>query len=1191
MTEIEQLQKAIDMLEAQRLVLGDAVVNAAQAPLVQKLSSLQQETVKEQRKLVTVLFADLVDFTRMGEQMDPEDVREVMHDYFTLWTDRIEAYGGVVEKFIGDAVMAVFGLHTAREDDSERAVFAALAMRDALEDLNTRLEAERGVRLSMRVGIHTGQVVVSFLSERKGQDFFVIGDTVNLASRLQSAAPVNQILISHETFRLVRGRFNFQPLEPIQVKGKREPVRAYLVTRAKPKALRFESTHAETPVVGREKEMGVLSDYLRRSIDHRRQHSVIILAEAGMGKSRLVEDFEYRLELLPEVIRYYKGRTSSYMQNQPYALVRDLIAFRLHIEEDDPPEVVLETLKANLGDAQASRLVARLLGFSSGAEAHESVLMDAQLLHDQALAAIIGYFRRSADEWPMVIVLEDLQWADESSLEMVDRLRQELVDRPVLWVVAARPDLLARLPHWAEALPDQTRLELRPMTRDESATFLKLLLPQIAQPYLRGFPPPEEGLPEEVETLLTSSAEGNPFYLEELLRMLLDDGVIVPTDHNWEVDQERLAGVRIPSSLTEFLQARLDSLPVEERNVLQRAAVIGRVFWDQAVEYLRVGATGESRFAGQPTSLVLDRLSNFDIILRRDVAAFEGTREYLFTHSMFRDVTYDSLLRRQRRIYHAQAARWLEEITEGARRVDEYAGLVAEHYAQAEENEAAASWYRRAGDFAAARFANAEAVYNYTRALDLLDPLDLESRFRILAAREKVHDHQGSRVEQAADVEAMEQLASQMDGVQQAEALLRRANLFFLQDDNSQAVETVRKVIPLAQAAGQARLQVEAHLLWGRALLWQSEHDEARQRLELALEQAWVEQMPEAEADCLWNLGVVACNVGEYVKAHNLLQQAIQVYRQLGDQVGEATAYAQQGVAFYSQSDYQNAKVCFETSLEIFHVIGHRAREATMYNNLGAIAHEQGNVSEALRMHLRALDLNQAIGDKYGVSTSNSNLGDCLRDLGEYEQAWQVYNNALQIIETTGDRYVATTVLASICLFYIQTGNLTLAVQYGEEAVDAARESGALQYGCAAHSRLAQAYLLIGRFDDAEANFRAAMETQARLEMDNNVLESKSGLAGAAYARGDLAGAVQVVESILPALEGNELHGCDEPARLYMTVYRILKSAGHTRAHEVVQAGQTLVRTFADRIDNPTDRQSFLEKVCTNRELMELVTV
>lgn len=1217
-------------------MLGDAVVDAALAPLRQKLADLQAQTpandepagppqaaeavlewtgtgaealpesAPETRKLITVLFADLVDFTALSEQMDPEDVREVLREYFTVWTRCIESFGGVIEKFIGDAVMAVFGLRTAREDDSRRAVHAALCMREVLADLNRRFEQEHGLRLSMRVGIHTGQALVSLLSERRGQDFVVVGDTVNLASRLQSAAPPNNVLISHDTFRLVRGDFDIQALEPVQVKGKREPVRVYLVLAAKPRSLRLEHTTSEFPLVGRERETGVMIDFLQRAFAASRQHSLLITGEAGMGKSRIIEELETQLELLPLRIRYFKGRASPYFQQQSFALLRDLIANRLDIQDSDSPETARQKLEAGMGQA-AAQPVGRLLGMidspgpsggslSGGAQAASS----GREIRDRALEALVRFFQSIAAQQPVAVVLEDLEWADSSSLEMITAVQRELARLPlnqsIVWVATARPEFASRAGAglYGQPLPDRdppTRLEIGPLSEPDSLRLLKALLAQ-------AHPAPDavtDEPPGEVVQLIIHSAEGNPLYIEELLRMLIEDGVILPVETGWQAQPEQLAAVRVPPTLTEFIQSRLDSLPAEERAILQRAAVVGRVFWDQAVDYLQTGAPVRQ---GQ-ASRVLSGLSQASdvgsgIVLQRDVSQFEEAREYVFSHSLFRDVTYESLLKRQRRIYHAHAAHWLESITESSQRGSEFAAMIAEHYALAEENEPAARWYRRAGIQASRRYGNIEAAHNLSRALELLPEDDLEGRYQLTLEREKVYNRLINRPAQSADLDRLESIANTLDDdYKRAEVSLRRADYHFFHNQYALSIDFARRAAALAVPAGEQRQAAEGHVAWGRALFWDSQNDEAQAELETALAIARQADLPDIEATSLWNLGVLASNLSDYARSQALLSESLDLFRKLGDREGEGLAIAQLGNIAHNLGDYTSAREMWETARDVFHWTGHRLREATLLNNLGAVHFNLANYHEARQAQSEALLIYREAGDRNGHAVTLINLGGVLREEGRLDEARESFQQASQIIEEIHDRYIETPLRADQSLLHIYRGEIADAIAYAETAVKLAEEVQTPYYGAFARGRLAQAYLFSGRLEEAGQAYTEAAEIYQQLGMDLNVLEMQLGQARVRLALGDLPGAQQWMSAMLAYVEEHrdlsELNSIDEPARALLSLFQILQAAGDPRAPALARRARGWLQERAARIQDPDTRRTYFENVPTNREINALL--
>ena len=1221
MDDLEQIQRIIQSLEAQRAVLGDAVLETALAPLQEKLAALQQEgkraqrppaeqrKLEEQRKLVTLLFADLVDFTALSEMLDPEDVREILSDYFNLWTQVIEAHGGLVEKYIGDAVMAVYGLPAAHEADPESAIRTALEMRKALESFNAQLERARGLRLAMRVGINTGAALVSTLDERKGQDFVVVGDTVNLASRLQSIAPAGGILIAHDTYRHVRGAFDVQPLEPVQVKGRSRPVQVYLVQQAKPRAYRMTTRGVEgveTRMVGRERELEGLQRAFREVLEERALRVVTLVGEAGIGKSRMLYEFENWLELRPETWYNFRGRAHPTFHSLAYSLLRDMFAHRFQIQDSDAPQAVREKLEQEvakaLGETETSQMkahfIGHLLGFKLGDSPHlDRAVDDAGQFHERALAYLGEYFRTLASEYPLVALLEDIHWADDSSLDLLGRLSGSLASHPVLIVCTARRSLLERRRQWGEGLAFHTQFTLQPLGEQETGQLVQEILQKV------------EALPARLREMVVANAEGNPFYVEELIRMLIEDGVIVKGEEHWRVEEAKLADVRLPPTLLGLLQARLDSLAAEERMVLQRAAVIGRIFWDQAVRYISLKRAGRDRPAGDENQLAqpaagmssldreiftgLEKLRAREMVERRREPAFAGTDEYVFKHALMRDVTYQSLLKRQRRIYHADAARWLEQTILNSQRADEFAALIAGHYEQAGEHARAAGWHLRAGEYAAARFANAEAVYSLSRALDFTPKDDRRDdrreRYTILLARERVYNRLGARQEQVKDLETLSRLAKELgDERCRVEVLLRQASLAFLTGEYAQAMEAAEQVIHSAHAAGDPRGEIEGLLVWGKSHAWLSDHAAASSQFERALGLARAARLPDVEAEILWNLSIVASNQAEYAKATSLLHQALALTRQSGDRPGEGVVLAQLGVVFLSQGDYSRARPYMEEALDLFRAMGYRYREAIALGNLGVIAYEKGDYGEAKRLHLEATRINYETNDRFGIASSFSNLGDIARDEGQYMEARSMYEKGLALSREMGDQHLEGLFIGNLSLLYVSLGDYPAAIDLGRQAWKLAQELEVPRFEAYAASRLAEALLSGGRLDEAEGMYRQAIDLQRKLNLENNAAESLAGLARIAWLRSDFSQAQTLVLELLQHLEQKNLDGTDDPARVYLTCYQVLEAAQDGRAIQVLEAGYRIIQKRASKMDSAASRQSFLENVPSNRELVAL---
>jgi len=561
------------------------------------------------------------------------------------------------------------------------------------------------------VGINTGLVALGGLTEAEDT---LMGAAVNLAARLESAAPPGGLLISHDTYRHVRGLFDVEPQDPVQAKGFDEPVQVYRVLRLKPRAFRTYTRGVEgveTRMVGRESELKYLQDALLTAIEEGEGQVITISGEAGVGKSRLLYEFQNWIELLPPpAVRFFEGRGRQDAQGLPYGLLRNLFEFRFQIQEDESADAARQKLVGGLmevfesiedGEMRA-HILGQLLGFDFNTSPHlKGVLNDPEQLRNRGRAYLGEYFEGLSAQGPVIVYLEDIHWADDSSLDALNWMGERLARQDLLVVCAARPILFERRPFWGEGLAYHKRLELGPLSRRESRQLVAEVL-KLA-----------DRLPIELRDLVVEGAEGNPFYLEELIKMLVEDGVIVKEEEVWHLHPERMAEVDVPPTLAGVLQARLDGLTIEERTVLQQASVVGRQFWDRVVAHIQVSGGGSPQLV--PESL--DSLRSWELIYRREGSTFADSREFIFKHDILREVTYESVLKRLRRVYHGFVADWL--IAQDAKRAGEYSGLIAEHLLQAGRNEQAVRYYLQSGETALDTYANIEAEAGFRKALEL----------------------------------------------------------------------------------------------------------------------------------------------------------------------------------------------------------------------------------------------------------------------------------------------------------------------------------------------------------------------------------------------------------------------------------------------------------------------------------------
>jgi class 3 adenylate cyclase/tetratricopeptide (TPR) repeat protein len=626
----------------------------------------------EERKLVSVLFADVTGSTELGERLDAERLREVMDSFFAAMRTEIEAEGGTVEKFIGDAVMAAFGVPAAHEDDPARAVRAALRMRRRLDSLNQELTQAHGVALAMRVGVNTGEVL-AVTAPRPGEAM-VTGDAVNVAARLEQVAEPGQILVGERTARAARG-FRFRDAGPVELRGKAEPARAFLVLQPEevdaevPAAPERGIPGIRAPLVGRDSELDVLTSLYDRVATEGRPHLVTISGDPGVGKSRLTAEFLGTVEGRSPAPTIVRGRCLPYGEGVTYWPLAEILKVMAGVLDTDPPDLVLEKIQKVGKDLVTSdlapdpkRAIAALAytvgvavpGFSFAEMAPRQVRLETH-------SAWRSFFTALAKRSPLLVVVEDIHWADPALLDLLEETADR-VEGPVLFVCPARPELTDRRPDWGGGKRNYSSLFLDPLTSEDSDRLVGLLLAV-------------EDLPESLRRRILERAEGNPFFLEEIIRQLIDAGGIVREGDRWRA-KPGVEDVAIPDTIQGVLAARIDLLVPEEKRALQAAAVVGRVFWTGAV-----GVVVDGQGPPEAVDELLERVERRELVLSRLSSAVSGQREYIFKHILTRDVTYESLPRRDRAEAHARVARWMES-TVGERRM-EFVELLAHHFVEA----------------------------------------------------------------------------------------------------------------------------------------------------------------------------------------------------------------------------------------------------------------------------------------------------------------------------------------------------------------------------------------------------------------------------------------------------------------------------------------------------------------------------
>jgi class 3 adenylate cyclase/tetratricopeptide (TPR) repeat protein len=582
---------------------------------------------RRERKVVTVLFADLVGFTARAEQLDPEDVEAILRPYHERLRAELERHGGTVEKFIGDAVMALFGAPIAHEDDPERAVRAALAIRDWASEEDAA---------QVRIAVNTGEALVNLAARPDAGEGMAAGDVVNTTARLQSAAPINGVLVAETTYRATRQTIDYREHEPVEAKGKADRVPVWEAVEARSR-LEVDVRRPRVPLVGRKREVDVLADALARVREERALQLVTLVGEPGIGKSRLVYELFQAVETDAELIWWRHGRSLPYGEGVSFWALGEMLKTQAGILETDGPAAADDKLRAAVAGMEDADWIAghlrALVGLGGEAEFGAEH-------RGEAFAAWRRFFEELAEQRPLVLVFEDLHWADDGLLDFVDHLVDWASGVPILVVGSARPELLERRPGWGGGKRNSTTISLSPLGDEDTARLIAALLDRSV-------------LPAATQEAVLRRAGGNPLYAEEFARILVDRG----------------AAEDVPETLQGMIAARLDGLAAEEKLLLQHAAVVGKVFWLGALEAMD-GASPrqlEDRLHG---------LERKEFVRRERRSSVEGDTEYAFLHVLVRDVAYGQIPRAERTKKHEQAAHWIESLG----RPEDHAEMLAHHY-------------------------------------------------------------------------------------------------------------------------------------------------------------------------------------------------------------------------------------------------------------------------------------------------------------------------------------------------------------------------------------------------------------------------------------------------------------------------------------------------------------------------------
>jgi class 3 adenylate cyclase len=1006
----------------------------------------------EERKLVSVLFVDLVGFTSRSDRADPEDVRDALRLYHAEAKRRIEQHGGTLEKFIGDAVMAVFGAPVAHGDDAERAVRAGLIVLEGIEGLNRT----HGLDLAARAAVNTGEAIVAVGAGTTGEAL-AIGDVVNTASRLQSAAPAGRLIVGAETHRATRHAIRYEDQDPIEAKGKAEAVSAWLAV--EPVVSPAERPLVANPLVGRGPELELIHSLWTRAVAERRPHLVTVLGPPGIGKSRLCHEAAALVER--DGGRILRGRCLPYGAQTGYQAFPQLLRGASGILESDSANVAREKLRSVVDGllpaaeaADTIRYLALLLGLGL-----DETVDEARLL----FFAARRFVECAGTATPTLFLFEDIHWAQRSELELLEYLAKYVRDAPVMLLAPARPELLDAHPTWGSGLVAQTMIPLDPLAATDAAALASHLVRSAAERNV------------DIERLV-EVAEGNPLFLEELAASILEIGD---------------AGA-LPVTVREAIASRIDAMPPDTRATLLSAAVVGKTFWRGLL-----GATGG---ADVDVDEALSALEARDLVRREPTSQLAGDVEFTFKHMLIREVAYATVARAPRRQRHAAVARYVEETIEGSS--ETLAWLLAYHWREAGEPSRAIPYLLAAAEAAFQGWAQGAVADLYTAALELAQDEELRRRIRLRRgiALARLEEYEAAAEELGA-------LLPELEGQERLEALLARGRATLWTERHAETIEIAAAAVALAAELGDEEAMPAALALQSQGYGMRGAEGDLDRTLELG-DRALAEWVPETrEFDYAEHLHLHADATywtGRYDRCAELSREARALAADIHNPEALLRGGGTEALALAGLGRHEEAIQIWD---ELFVVARELGRSITGLLNYSSLAYrELLDLEEARTRSEEALELSagRSFGMPSAFASSDLVFTDLLADeVGRAQAAWPaLWENAANATAWT-NWLIYGRLAAARAEIALRAETPESAIEWAQQAIEIARRTRRRKYEARSLTVLGAALAQVGRRDEALRALRVAVAIADELVGPPGRWDARAALGRAAHALGE----------------------------------------------------------------------------------------
>ncbi len=995
-----------------------------------------------QRRPVAVIFADISGFTPLAERMDPEEVKDLIDQCLQRLAMVIQKYEGFVDKFIGDCVMALFGAPIAHEDDPLRAVLAGL---DLLKEIKA-FNIEKKQNLSLSIGINYGMVATGDLGRPGG--YTVMGDTVNIAQRLQVAAPKGKIYVSEEIYKYTIREIIYKKGKKIKIKGKKEMIMVYTPLRAR---LRYgQRKIEEIPLIGRVEEMNLLNKIFQE-VKFGRGRVVAVIGEAGIGKTKLIYEFKKHLE---KNVFITEGKGIEYHINSPYFVLKEVLKKIFEIKDEDTPAMITRRITDFIERSDDAILKVKLPYYkyflSADLTKSERAQLESMQVEDRSrlmLEAIHSLFMKFARLKPLVAIFDDCHWIDKETIDFINNIAGAIGYKSIMLIILYRPNFdvgnLRRLPYFNSII-------LKPLGIDETTMLLKKIIHC-------------DKIDNDLFTLLLNKSGAIPFYISELALNLVNNNMIFVQDGIAKLKGD--VTITIPRSLDELIMTKIDKLSTDLRYIVNIASVIGEEF---SFKILNALLPGKERLRQNLAYIVQQNI--FKIIEYKDSSEDE---KYAFTHSIIRDAVYNSLLKKQQKEYHLKLAFIMEKIF--SLTIEEYFDALANHFYLGGENIKALEYMEKAGDQKKELYLNKSAIELYKKCLTMV-PYDMpKTTTRILEKLGSVYELIGD-YENALISYANMGVYAGKDPVIKARSLRLQANIIANQGDYDKGLAMLSKAFEYLQSLKEKsdgyvllelsnirNLECWLYRIKGKMEIAENKGLEAINIITKIKDWKFNVELKQTLTKAYNHLSVIYCVKGDFAKALQLCKEAISIAADTGDLRGKVNAYNIMGTVFKAQGDYEKAIDSFMMNLKITEELGDKKSLGVAYCNLGNVYQHKGDNSTALDLYKKFLEISQDLHDKSSIGMASNNMGIIYFNMGDYDRALKFFENYLNICKELGDKRGIAIAYGNLGEVLMNKFEYNKAVALFKKFLKISQEIGDKRGIASASYNLGYAYTEIGR--------------------------------------------------------------------------------------------------------------------------------